>query len=507
LDSIGAFFQGLQIIANPVVLLVIVIGTLISVVLGILPGINASFAMIVALPFILGMDPQIVLPLMITFTSVGATSGAVTAVLTGIPGDTPNAATVLDGFPMTRKGQGSRGVGAAIASSTFGCVATVIMAFLMMPLVIPMVMAFKSPEMFLLIVVGLCFLAVVTKGSRIKGLISATLGILLSTIGYQVKTGIPRFTFGSLYIYDGIDIVVLVMGLFAMPILLEMATEEQSIAPPGSASAGGYRQMFQGVRDVFHSWWLWLKCTIIGYIVGIIPGIGGETAMWVSYAQAKKSTRHPEELGTGNVDGVIAPQAAVTSKTAGDLLTTLAFGIPGSTVMVFLLTAMILVGIQPGPKMVTEQTALSFSLLQTVALSSILGGLICFLFAPYLVKLTKISTVMLFCTVTPLVLISVYSKNFASPDMLMLVFMTAVGIFLNKFGYSKAALMLGFILGQLFETYIWFSLDLQGPLFFVSSPVSIFLLLVIVGLLGQDVWKMAYKRFLKPMFNTRTKRA
>ena len=495
MSSLEAFYQGLLIIANPSVLLTITAGTLIAIALGILPGINAGFALIVILPFILGADPSLVLPLMVCFCSVGQTGGSVTAVLTGIPGDTANAATVLDGFPMTRRGEGGRGVGAALMASTMGGVATVIMAIIMMPMLIPIVMAFKSPEMFLLIAMGLCFLSVVTKGSRLKGLMSAALGILISTIGFQTSTGEPRFTLGSVYLYDGVEIVVIVMGLFAMPVLLELATSEQTILLPGKESQAGYRGMLQGARDVIHHWWLFLRCTLIGYIVGVIPGIGGETAIWASLAHAKQTSKHPETFGTGNVEGVIGPESANNSKVAGDLLTTLAFGIPGSGIMVFLLAGMILVGIQPGPKMLTEHSALSFSLLQTVAFSNVMAGIVCFIFAPYLVKLTKVSSVYLFCFITPLVLISVYARNLVATDMLLLLATCGIGVCLDKYGYIKAALVLGFILGRLFESYLFLSINLFGPLFVFSSPISWILVLCVLGLLGQDGLKKLFRRF------------
>jgi putative tricarboxylic transport membrane protein len=497
MSSLEAFYQGLQIIANPSVLLTITAGTLVAIVLGILPGINAGFALIVILPFILGADPKLVLPLMICFCSVGPTGGSVTAVLTGIPGDTANAATVLDGFPMTRRGEGGRGVGAALMSSTMGAITTVMMAIIMMPVLIPIVMAFKSPEMFLLIAMGLCFLSVVTKGSRLKGLISASLGILISTIGFQTSTGEPRFTLGSVYLYDGVEIVVIVMGLFAMPVLLELATSEQTILLPGKEMQAGYRGMLQGARDVFQHWWLFLRCTLIGYIVGVIPGIGGETAIWASLAHAKQTSKHPETFGTGNIEGVIGPQSAENSKVAGDLLTTLAFGIPGSGIMVFVLAGMILVGIQPGPKMLTEHAGLSFSLLQTVALSNIMAGTVCFIFAPYLVRLTKVSSLYLFCFITPLVLISVYARNLVATDMLLLLATCGIGVCLDKYGYIKPALVLGFILGRLFESYLFLSMNLFGPLFIFSSPISCILVLCVIGLLAQDPLKMLWARFRK----------
>ncbi|HOQ98061.1 MAG TPA: tripartite tricarboxylate transporter permease [Anaerolineae bacterium] len=494
-----AFVQGLQTIFSPATFLPILVGTIVAVFLGILPGINASFAIIVLLPFILGMNPDIILPLMVTFMSVGNTGGSISTILLGVPGDTGNAAIVLDGYPMQKKGQGARGIGAALTACTSGGILSVFMALALVPILLPMIYRFRAPEMFLMIMIGIAFLALLTKRSRKKGLIATALGLLISTIGFQAKTGAARFTFGSLYLYDGIGIVVVMFGIFVVPILVEMGTMTKPLVPPGGAlTSKSYRQMLEGARDVVRHFWLWFRSTVIGYIVGIIPGIGGQVGMWVAYAQAKQTSKDPESFGTGRVEGVIAPASANNAKTAGDLLTTLAFGIPGSGVMVLMMAAMVMVGIQPGPQMLTDHLGLSFTLVMAVALANAIAGTLCFALAPYLLKVTTVHPSFLFCSIAPLVLLSVYTHNEVALDMPVLMIMGIVGMLMRKFDYPAPPLMLGFVLGKMFEYYLWQSLTIFGPTFLVSSPIAIVLLIVVLCTFNIDSLQKLRDRFRKP---------
>ncbi|MFC1905704.1 tripartite tricarboxylate transporter permease [Chloroflexota bacterium] len=491
-----AFGQGAAGIFQPVVLLVILAGTFVSTILGIIPGLGGVLAIVLILPFVFRADPMVILPLI---SAIGATSyagGAMCAILLGVPGTPANAATILDGFPMTRKGEASRAIGAAITASGLGGILPVFFAFLMMPLVIPFVLNFRSAEMAFLILLGLCFLAVLTRGSVIKGLISAGIGLLISCIGFQAKTGVPRFAFGNIYLYDGISITVIILAIFALPLLAELSAGGKSVAPPNKYAVGTYRQMLRGIVDVFRHWWLFLRCSILGYIVGIIPGVGAESAVWVAYGHAKQSSKSPEKFGTGVVEGIIAPESANNAKEAGGMLTTLAFGIPGSGMMVLYLAAFIMLGIDPGPKMLTDHTALCFAMLQTIALSNVFAAVICFFGAPFLIKITHVPVVYLFCFLIPIVFIGVWAYSKIVLDLFILVIIGVLSLFLRRYGYSLSALILGFILGGLFEYYLWHALDLSGVLFFLT-PISIILIIAIVATLTQNLWGPVVKHWFK----------
>ena len=476
---VESFIQGLINITQPVLLLTLFAATIVGLILGVLPGVTGGFGIIVLLPFILGLDPMFILPVIIAFATTAGSGGSITAILLGIPGEPSNAAVVLDGYPLATKGEGLRAVGASITTCWMSNLASVAFAFIMIPLIVPIIMLFKAPEVCLMIAVAVCFISAVTREARLKGLISASIGLLLSTIGFQAKTGEARFTFGNLYLYDGVGLIVMVLGVFAVPALVEMIAEEDEVVAQGSPVPKGmheYRELLRGVKDVLQYWWLWLKTTVIGYVIGVVPGVGGETAPWLGYSHAKQSSKKPETFGTGNIEGVIAPESANNAKTGGDLLTTLAFGIPGSGKMVLVLAAFVLVGIQPGPWVITKHMTLSFSMLQTVALTSIFSSIILYTSTPYLFKLARVPGAYQFTFLMPLVFISVYVGDNAIMDIFILLLVAIIGFFLKRYGYFLSALIMGFILGKLFEYYLWQSLDLMGPTFFLSSPICILLL-------------------------------
>jgi len=499
---IEAFVQGLIDIVQPGVLIYITAAVVIGLIMGIIPGLGGSTAAILTLPFIFGMEPVYALALMTSFLAVSYTGGSMSAILLGIPGVPGNVATILDGFPITRRGEGGRAVGAAIFSSTMGGIVSVLFAFVMIPLVIPFVLEFRSPEMFFLIVVGLCFLAVLSRESLMKGLISGGLGLLMSFIGFQAITGQPRFTFGNVYLLDGIHIMVAMMGIFAVPLVLEYMIGGKTIAPPDMSTAGKVSELFKGLKDVLHHWWLWLRSSVIGYIVGVIPGIGGETAIWVAYGQAKETSKEPEKFGTGIIEGVIAPESANNAKNAGGFLTTLAFGLPGSGAMVIILAAFIIVGIQPGPRMLLDHTALCFSVLLVLALSQLIAGIICFFGAPYLIKVTRISAIYLFVFIVPLIFIGAFALNRVMIDLVILLIIGLITICAKKSGYPLVPLIIGFILGGFAEYYFWHSLDLHGALFFLT-PISLVLIFLAVILLFRGKITPIFKR----LFKRRIKRA
>lgn len=493
---IEAFLSGLESIITPIVILALIGGAIAGAILGIIPGLSSLIGIVLILPFIFGQDPVVILPLLCAILSVGFTGGSLTAILIGIPGQDTNTATLLDGFPMTRKGEGARAVGASLTASTLGGIASVLFAFGMIPLVIPLVINFRTPEMLLLILLGLTFLAALSRGSAIKGMISAGLGLLVSTIGFQAKTGASRFTFGSLYLYDGIDPVVMILGLFAIPILVQFTMGQKSISPVDMPVAETYIGLLKGMRDTFRNWWLWLRSTVIGYIIGVLPGIGAVTAMWVVYSQAKQSSKNPEKFGTGCVEGVIAPESANNAVAGGSVLTTLAFGIPGSGTMVLLLAALLMLGIVPGPKMFMEQLPLCFTMLISIAVANVVGGIVCFGGIPFLTKITRIPTIYLFITILPIIYIAIYSLSYDMLDIIMLLVIGVISILLGKCGFPLPPIILGFILGGLFELYLWHSIDLHGFLFF-TSPISLSLLSILVIILTRKAWSPLLKFLLK----------
>lgn len=498
---IEAFAQGAIKLFEPEVFGFLLLGTVLGLVIGVIPAIGPMMGMALALPFLFGVKAEVAIPFIIAIEAVSYTSGGTPSILIGIPGTGPNAATIIDGYPMAQRGEASRALGAGITSSVFGGIIAVPMALLMVPLVIPMVMAFKSPEMLALIFMGLCFLAVLARGSMTKGLISGFAGLLIACVGFQELTGLPRFTFGLVPLYDGINLVALVLGLFALAELIDLYSGGQrTIAQVRPAELGGWHDILEGARDVLRHFWLWLRCSVIGFIIGVIPGIGAETAVFVAYGHAKQSSKHPEKYGTGCIEGVIAPESADNAKEAGSVLTTLAFGIPGSAAMVFVLAVFIMGGIQPGQAMLSEHLDLTFTILLSIVVANLIGGLIYTPLIRHVAKITFVDTRYLIPIIMVLVFVGAYTIRGSLFNLGVASFFGIIGYFMKRFGYSRPALLLGFVLGSLFEQYLFHSIAMHGTLFFLT-PISLVLIIISLGVLSSGT----IRRFFGRWFQARIK--
>jgi TctA family transporter len=367
-----------------------------------------------------------------------------------------------------------------VASAFFG----VGLSILIIPLMAPILMSFRSVEMFLIILLALLFLAVLTKGSRVKGLISAGIGLTMSCIGFQSASGIERLTFGNLYLYDGIEMSTVLMGILAVPTLLELAAEGTEIAPIGAAAAGKLSELLKGTKEViFKHPLVWLKGTVIGYAVGIAPALGSTTAVWIAYAQAKQSSKNPDEMGKGSPEGIVAPEASRAVCMSADLLTTLVFGIPGSSIMVVLLAAFLMMGIQPGPTLVIEHTALAFQMILTMALGVLIAAIICYFGAPLMVKITRVSPHTLFAYLIPLILLGAFVAREFSIDIIVIGIAGLLGLCVKRFGFSAPSIILGFVMGDLFERYLIRSVDLyKGSLFWSSPTAAVLTALILLAI-------------------------
>lgn len=475
-----AFGQAITNFGHVEIWIYMIAGVITGLAFSMIPGINVLLAMALFMPFVFKMAPEHALPFLLTVSAVGFSGGGITAILLNIPGQEPSAATLLDGYPMTQKGQGGRALGAMLTASGLGGMITVLVALAMIPMVVPMVMAIRSADMVFIILMGIAFVGVLSSGSMTKGLISGGLGLMISFIGFQPKTGIPRFTFGSVYLYDGIPLIPLILGLFALPAAIELAAKGGTIAKT-EVVVKGYRDVWEGAKDVFRHWTLWVRSVIIGYVIGVIPGIGAMAATFIAYGQAKQTSKRPEEFGKGCVEGVIAPESADNAKEAGSLLTTLALGIPGSAAMAILLGAFLMLGIQPGPEMMTRHLPLSLTLLLVLIIVNAIASAICIALAPYLAKIAVVPSRYLFPFVLVLALVGVYVSRESMTDLVVTLIFTAVGLGMNKFGLNRPVLILGYILGELFEYYLFIALAVAGPLFFLR-PISVALILIIIGL-------------------------
>jgi putative tricarboxylic transport membrane protein len=493
-----AFVQGLIHYTDPIALGFLILGVCVGIFIGILPAIGGLTAMALLLPLTFTMGEVPGLSLLVAIAAIASTGGSITSILMNIPGETTSVATMIDGFPMTQKGQAGRALGAMLMAASMGAILGVMLAFCMIPLIKPVVMAIGKPELFLIILLGLSFLAVLGRESPVKGLIAGFLGIFVSLIGFQESTGVARLTFGSRVLLDRIDLIPLTMGLFAGAELLEVGAKGGSIAPAERARPGKElrQQIHQGMMDVFSHIGLWFRSTCLGYITGCIPGVGGPAATFVAYGMAKQSSRHPELFGTGVVEGVIAPESASNAKEGSALLTTIVLGLPGSASMAFVLGALLMHGIVPGPEMLTTKLGLSFTLFWGLALANIIGGILCYFIAGYcnIARIVALPARFLVPTILVLVYLGSYTANNHLADIFVTLVFTVIGILMKRYGYNRASFLLGFILGIYFEEFFWLALQARGSLFFLRPGCLIIMAVMLVLYSMEPVKKIIARR-------------
>jgi putative tricarboxylic transport membrane protein len=419
--------------------------------------------------------------------SVTATTGDITSVLFGVPGEASSAATILDGHAMAKKGEAGRALGAALASSLVGALIGALALALAVPVVRPLVLTFGSPELFMLAIVGLAFIASLSShGGRgmLRGFLAGALGLFLSTVGQDPQAGVARYTFDTLYLWQGLDLVPVLVGIFAIPEILELVARGTSIAgqlPAGKLSRGA----FEGVKDTFRHFGLTIRCSLIGTFIGIMPGLGGSVAQWMAYGHAAQSAKTLEErkgFGAGDVRGVLGPGAANNSKEGGSLIPTIAFGVPGSTAMAILLGGFVLLGIVPGPDMLSKYLTLTYSMVWTIVIANVVTVIICFAFLDQLARLTTVRGGVLVPLILVLVFIGSYTSNNHYGDLIVTLVFGAIGYFMVLAGWPRAPFVLGLVLGKIAENYLYISVA-RYEMAWLTRPVVLALVAIAIAVI------------------------
>jgi putative tricarboxylic transport membrane protein len=459
---IEALFEGLLLVLQWKAFAFMLLGIVLGFWVGLLPGLGGVTTLALMLPFIYAMTPIEGFAFLLGMHSVVATTGDITSVLFGIPGEGTTAATILDGHAMAKKGEAGRALGAVLASSLVGALVGAIALAAAVPVVRPLVLSFGSPELFMVAIVGIAFIASLSaQGGRgmLRGFLAGGLGLMVATVGQDPQAGIARYTFDSLYLWNGLDLVPILIGLFAIPELIDLVLRGTSIAgdvPRGRLNQGA----LEGVRDTFRHFGLTLRCSLIGTFIGIMPGLGGAVAQWLAYGHAAQSARSAEEragFGKGDVRGVLGPGAANNSKEGGALIPTVAFGVPGSSSMAILLGGFFLLGLVPGPDMLTTHLTVTFSMVWTIVLANVITVIACFLFLNHLARLTVVRGALLIPVILVLVFVGSYTANNDYGDLLLMLFFGAVGYFMVAGGWPRAPFVLGLVLGKIVENNLYIS--------------------------------------------------
>ena len=455
-------------------------GVAIGLVVGILPGLGGVAGLSLILPFLFGAEPSIALAMMIGLQSVTATSDTFPSVLMGIPGTASSQATVMDGFPMSKKGEAARALSAAFVSSMYGGIFGALVLSVAVFYAIPLILAMGFSEQLMLIVLALTMIGMLTGDNAWKGLFACVMGFLIKIIGPAPMTAELRLDFLDLdtgYFLDNTKLVVVGLGMFAMPEIIELLRRQFTISDSGDLrSQGGW---VQGVKDWAANWWLSTRCCVIGCIVGAMPGLGGSVVDWIAYGHAIQSTDRKDEYGTGDVRGVIAPESANNAKEGGALVPTLLFGIPGSGSMAILIGGFVLVGIEPGVEMVTEQLDLVYVMIWSVALANVIGAGFCVFFANQIALLTTIRYSLIAPFMMGLIFFAAFQATRHWGDLIMLMVVGTLGVYMKRFGWPRPALLIGFVLSKQVEQGVYETYTVYGLGFF-SRPIVIVLLILIV---------------------------
>lgn len=455
-------------------------GVFLGLVFGFLPGLGGTSGLALILPFLFGIEPSIALAMMIGLQSVTATSDTFPSVLMGIPGTASSQATVVDGFPMSKKGEAARALSAAFTSSLFGGLFGAVVLTGAIIVAIPILLAVGFAEQMMLIVLSLTMIGMLTGASALKGMAACAMGLLISVVGSAPLSGEYRLDFldfGTGYLGDPIRLVVMGLAMFALPEIVDLLRRQMTISESGKLGAG----WVQGVKDWAANWWLSLRCAVIGCICGALPGLGGSVIDWIAYGHAVQSTKNKESYGTGDVRGVIAPESANNAKEGGALIPTLLFGIPGSGSMAILLGGFILIGIEPGIQMLTTQLDLIYVMVWSVALANIVGAGTCVLFAGQIAKLTTIR----YAIIAPFMFGLIYFAAFQATrhwgDLILLTVLGTLGIYMKRFGWPRPAMLIGFVLGPLVEKNVYVASSVHGWGLFEKPIVLVLLALTLLS--------------------------
>ncbi|MEM7406930.1 MAG: tripartite tricarboxylate transporter permease [Pseudomonadota bacterium] len=482
---VDIFFQALSDLATPSHLMFLTIGCVLGLLVGILPGLGGIAGLSLLLPFVFGMDETAALAMMIGLLAPMVTSDTFPSVLMGIPGTSGSQATVVDGFPMSKRGEGARALGAAFTASMFGGVFGALVLTGAVFVARPVILAMGFGEQLLLIVLALSMIGMLTGESALKGLATCAIGLLLGSIGAAPATGEFRLTFDSIYLSDGIPIVIVGLGMFALPEIVDLLRRSGAISETGTLGQG----WLQGFKDAIRHKWIVLRCSVIGCIVGALPGLGGSVVDWIAYGHVVQTSRNRESFGTGDVRGVLGPESANNAKEGGALVPTLLFGIPGSGSMAILLGGFVLVGVEPGITMVTEHLNLTFVMIWSLAIANVIGAIFCLVMANPVAKLTTIRYELLAPFMLMLIFFAAYQATRDWQDLIALFVMGVLGIYMRRFGWSRPALLIGYFLAPRLEPKIYQAAQVYGWSFFERPIVIVLVVLTVLSIWA--AWKFS----------------
>jgi TctA family transporter len=490
---LSAAWEGLLLVLAWPNILYPIAGTLAAMIVALLPGVSGPTLMALAIPLTLGWDPLHVMLLYGALVGGATFMGSVTAILLNIPGSGPNAATLIDGYPMAQRGMALTALAASSTASALGSTFGVVVLIALIPVVAIVLPGIGPPEYLLLAVWGLVAIGTIIRGSMAKGLAAAGLGLMAAFVGVDPRTAEARFTFGTLYLQDGLSVVGVFLGMFALAEVIDLSASRRATISGRERLEELGGSVLEGIRAVFRHGGLFLRSSVIGSVVGMIPGLGGSVAAFIAYGEAVRTDR-AGTMGTGDIRGVIAPEAANDAKDGGSLLPTLTLGIPASSGTAVLLSVMVIHGVRPGQELLTEGLPVMFALVWALFLSNWITSIAGLALVRPLARLTIVRTRRLIPPIVILAVLGALALNGQVADVWMAVLFGVAGYLMKKYGWSRVAFVMALVLGPLFEQDLQLTLDLQrlDRIDFLTRP-GVIVLLGLIALTTLPVWRRRRK--------------
>jgi putative tricarboxylic transport membrane protein len=478
-DMLHSAGTALLIILDPIRLMYLFGGVCMGLALGILPGIGGVAGLALLLPFTYNLDAPAAFALLLGMGSTTTTADPISAILFGAPGHAASAATALDGYPMTRQGEAGRALGASYMSALIGGLFGAFLMGISLPLLRPIILFMGSPELLSIAVFGISMVSTLSGNTPLRGLSAACFGLMLAMVGTDPQSGTLRWTMDTLYLWDGLPLVPVTLGIFALPELCDLAIGRMAVVQEGKM-IDTKTGMLLGVKDCLRHWFLILRCSWIGAAMGAIPGIGVAVIDWIAYGHALRSEKGAAQtFGRGDVRGIIAAESSTNAREGGHLVPTVAFGVPSSAGMAILLGAFLIHGLVPGPDMLTKHLDITYSMVWSIAVANIVGSGLCFLFSGQLAKLATLRYTLIMPIVLSLIYIGAFEASRNWGDLYSLLFFGVLGWAMKHFRWPRPPLILGIVLGGILERYMFISIQRYGvgwmlrPLVMVMFAMSI----------------------------------
>lgn len=489
-------WEGLLIAFSSYNLLYLLFGTVVGLVVGALPALGPMFSVSLMLPLTYGMPPATAIIFLAAIQAATAYGDSIASILINTPGGGGSIPACWDGYPMTQQGKSGMALGISAFSSFLGGFMGWVSMVLISPVLVFAALRIGAPEMFMIMLIALSLLAVASKGNTIKGIILACAGLLFSFVGTDQITGSVRFTGGNIYLEDGLPLIPVVVGLFALSQTIQLAEEGGTIAKVTELTAGAW----SGIMETFRRPVTVIRGGLVGIWLGVLPALGIASGSIMAYLIEKRSSREPESFGRGNPAGLIAPETAKSACVVGDLIPTFALGIPGSPTTAIFLAAMILHGLQPGPEFFMKGS-LPYTVFSGILLSQFAFLIIGMIVIKWLARIVLIPNSILVPAIVTLTFIGTYAVRYRMVDVLIMIFFGLTGYLISKFGYPPACFVLGFVLGDLVESSFHRTVMIHGStLIIFQRPIALALLIVMVISLSWPWISPFIKRQRKPLF-------